>query len=282
MSREARSGGFGSSGSLGVVASLSMIAVGLVILVGAIWFGVTSGAAYALPLVPKHWDSQLGEYAMKSMISDENPCAGSDMEAWLRDVGPLLVEQVEGEPFEYQWFVIDDETPNAFALPGGWVGVHRGLFAIAQRPEEVASVVAHEIIHAENRHGTARILGSVGTSLVMGLIFGGTDLAMFADKGMQLLMLKHSRSQEEEADAQGLMLMERAGIDPEGMATMFEALGAAAPKSGTLPAWFSTHPDSQARAAEARSGRRIRPTTELPKLPSAQCTERSTREAPEQ
>ncbi len=281
MSREARAGGFGSSGSLGVAASLSIIAVGLIILVGAIWFGVTSGATYALPLVPKHWDSQLGEYAMKSMVSDENPCAGSDMERWLKEVGPLLVEQVEGEPFEYQWFVIDDETPNAFALPGGWVGVHRGLFAIAKRPEEVASVVAHEIIHAENRHGTARILGSVGTSLVMGLVFGGTDLAMFADQGMQLLMLKHSRSQEEEADAQGLMLMERAGIDPEGMATMFEALGAAAPKSGTLPAWFSTHPDSQARAAEARAGRRIRPTTELPKLPTAECKESLTQEAPE-
>ena len=271
MTREARPGGFGSSGGKGIAGSLLLIIVGVGVLVGALWVGINAGASYALPLIPREWDKTIGEYAMKNMVSVDNPCADTEMDQWLKQVGAMIVAEVEDQPFEYQWHVIDDETPNAFALPGGYVGVHRGLFALATRPEEVASVVAHEIIHAEKRHGMRRILGALGTQLATSLVFGGSDLAVFADQGMQLLMLKHSREQEEEADKLGRELLVRTGIDPEGMATMFEALGDSSPQPKTIPTWFSTHPDSQARAANARQGERPYQPIELPKLPEPNC-----------
>lgn len=281
MSREARPGGFGSSGGGGVLGSLILLALGLVVLISALWFAINAGARYALPLIPKEWDQTVGEYAMKSMVNEDNPCADSQMTRWLEKVGPMLVAQVEGEAFPYRWHVIADETPNAFALPGGWVGVHTGLFKLAKRPEEVASVVAHEIIHAEQRHGMRRMLGALGTQLATALIFGGTDLALFADQGMRLLMLKHSREQEEEADRMGRVLMVDAGIDPEGMATMFEALGAQGPQAKGLAAWFSTHPDTQARAATARAGERPYQPVELPALPSAECSNSAKPDSPQ-
>ncbi len=188
-----------------------------------------------------------------------------------KEVGPKLVAVTDTEPFEFHWFIIDDETPNAFALPGGWVGVHRGLFALAKRPEEVAGVLAHEIIHAQRRHGMARVVGSVGIHLIMTMVFGGGDLALLADGGMNLLMLKHSRTQEEEADELGRELMVRAGMDPEGMATMFEALGESTPNGQTIPTWFSSHPDTQARAAAARQGEMPNPVIKLPSLPPSTC-----------
>ena len=276
MTREARPGGFGSSGGRSVAGSLLLVLVGTGVLIGALWAGINAGASFALPLVPREWDETIGEYAMKSMIADENPCSGTPIDQWLQQVGPMIVAEVEGQPFDYHWHVIDDETPNAFALPGGYVGVHRGLFALASRPEEVASVIAHEIIHAEQRHGTRRILGALGTQLATSLIFGGSDLAAFADQGMRLLMLKHSREQEEEADRLGRELLVRAGIDPEGMATMFEALGQASPSSNSVATWFSTHPDSQARAANARQGERPYQPIELPALPPAECKAETT------
>jgi predicted Zn-dependent protease len=206
------------------------------------------------------------------MLDEDNPCRDSAMETWLKEVGPKLVEQVPGEAFEYRWHVIDDDTPNAFALPGGWVGVHRGLFRIAKRPEEVAGVIAHEIIHAEERHGMQRMVGSLGVRILMSLAFGGSDLSLLAGTGMDLLMLSHSRDQETEADVLGRVLMVEAGIDPEGMASIFEAFALEAEKGGSMPTLLSSHPDSEARAALARQGERPYRPIELPALPSSNCS----------
>jgi predicted Zn-dependent protease len=271
MSREARPEGFGD-GSRGCLVSIIAMLVGVALIVGAIWLGVTRGSEHLLPHIPRAWDAKLGEYAIKTMVDENGPCAGSEMERWVKTVGPKLVLETDDEPFEFKWFIIDDDTPNAFALPGGWVGVHRGLFALAKRPEEVAGVLAHEIIHAQKRHGMTRMIGSVGVRLILTMVFGGGDLAILADTGMNLLMLKHSRAHEEEADALGRELMVRAGIDPEGMASMFEALGEAAPQNSSIPAWFSSHPDSQARAAAARRGKSPGRLIELPKLPTSNCS----------
>ena len=246
MSREARPGGFGSSGGGGVLGSLILLALGLVVLISALWFAINAGARYALPLIPKEWDQTVGEYAMKSMVNEDNPCADSQMR-WLEKVGPMLVAQVEGEAFPYRWHVIADETPNAFALPGGWVGVHTGLFKLAKRPEEVASVVAHEIIHAEQRHGMRRMLGALGTQLATALIFGGTDLALFADQGMRLLMLKHSRSRRRKRTAWETC----SWLTPGSTLRVWRQCSrrsAPRPQAKGLAAWFSTHPDTQARA----------------------------------
>jgi predicted Zn-dependent protease len=270
MSRPASSEGFGG-GTGSLMGSLGLIALGTAVLLGAIWFGVTSGAGQLTPYLPRHWDDQVGEWAIKSMLDEDNPCRDSAMETWLKKVGPKLVEQVQGEAFEYRWHVIDDDTPNAFALPGGWVGVHRGLFRVAERPEEVAGVIAHEIIHSEQRHGMQRMVGSLGVQILMSLAFGGSDLSLLAGTGMDLLMLSHSRDQETEADVLGRALMVEAGIDPEGMASIFETFALEAGKGGKMPTLLSSHPDSKGRAALARQGERPYRPIELPPLPSSNC-----------
>ena len=133
--------------------------------------------------------------------------------------------------------------------------------SLAKRPEEVASVVAHEIIHAEQRHGMRRMLGALGTQAETALIFGGTDLASSRPRDAPVDAQTQPRAGGG-SGPQGVLMVD-AGIDPDGMARMPEVLGAQGPQAKGLAAWFSTHPDTQARAATARRRTTV-PTVELP------------------
>ena len=147
--------------------------------------------------------------------------------------------------------VIDSDEVNAFALPGGFFFVNRGLILAADNESELAGVMAHEIAHVAARHamenqGKAQ---AMNYGMLAGIIFGGGILSTVLQNGGGILgmlgMMKFTRGAEEEADKLGVQYLYASGYDPTGMATMFEKLAAQNKKKpNTLAKLFSSHPQS--------------------------------------
>src|SRR5215211_4278101 len=155
--------------------------------------------------------------------------------------------------------VIDSDEVNAFALPGGFFYVNKGLILAADNEAEVAGVMAHEIAHVAARHamenqakGTLAQIGLIAGSIFLGGL-GGMLINQGAQFGALLGFMKFSRSAESEADLLGVQYLWAAGYDPNAMSTMFEKLAAKNKKKpGTFSKLFETHPQSVDRMETTR------------------------------
>jgi len=170
------------------------------------------------------------------------------------------------ERFAWELFLVRDRTVNAFALPGGYVGVHLGLIAITVAPDELAAVLGHELSHVTQRHIARSIGASKTTSLVglAGLILGILAASRSPEAANALItggqaaavqgQLNFSRDMEREADRVGYSVMTGAGYSSAGMAAMFEKLQQASRlnDSQSFP-YLRTHPLNSERIGEARS-----------------------------
>src|SRR5678816_3935704 len=178
-------------------------------------------------------------------------------------VGALVRElpaQWQATGWETALFV--DPEPNAFALPGGKVGVYTGIFKVARNQDQLAAVIAHEIGHVVSRHHEERITrqaGAQGALQVVGALLGsryGEGAANAAVQGGSVLaqtgfLLPGSRAQETEADVVGEQLMAKAGFDPREAVNLWQNMIEAG--GSRPPQWLSTHPDPQSRSGELRN-----------------------------
>jgi predicted Zn-dependent protease len=256
-------------------------------------------ASLVLPALPLHAQSAgsalpaLGESASDDLsVSDERRLGLQIMRSVRGDPlyldDPILLAYLESlwEPlvvagrqlghigadtdaaFGWEIFLVRDRAVNAFALPGGFVGVYLGLIALTESGDELASVLAHELSHVTQRH-IARGIGSaqrVGLASMAAMLLallaasqaGNTDMAQAAIVGGQAAMaqgqLNFSRDMEREADRIGFSMFESAGFAPQGMAAMFERLAFANRlfDSGAFP-YLRSHPLTTERIADARS-----------------------------
>jgi len=159
----------------------------------------------------------------------------SAMTAYVAAVGNRLVSNLESTPFTYQFLLVDDPIPNAFALPGGYVYVTRGLLALITSEDELAGVMAHEIIHVEKRHSIKQMKTSIlpGILSLPGNIVGAIDPNMGAtinapiNAGGSLFMASHSRKHETEADVDGVTLASKSGYDPHALKNILDRLSEA-------------------------------------------------------
>ena len=189
--------------------------------------------------------------------------------------------------FPYEIFLVRDRAVNAFALPGGYVGVHLGLVALTANADELASVLAHELSHITRRH-IARSISAASQSSTLGLVgtllgllvasrANSTDAAQAAIMGGQAAMaqsqLNFSRDMEREADRTGLALMGEAGFAPSGMAGMFDKLDQSARlnDTGGFP-YLRSHPLTIDRVGEARQMVQSAAATSLAARPAAPIT----------
>ena len=154
--------------------------------------------------------------------------------------------------------VIDSDEPNAFALPGGFFYVNKGLILAADNEAELAGVMAHEIAHVAARHAMENEakLRAMNIGMLAGILLGGPILSnvLYNAGGLieGLSLLKFTRGAEEEADKLGIQYMWAAGYDPNAMATMFEKLEAKNKKKpGTIARLFATHPPPPDRRAKS-------------------------------
>lgn len=168
-----------------------------------------------------------------------------------------LPAQWRSTGWEYAVFV--DKEPNAFALPGGKVGVYTGIFTVAKNQDQLAAVIAHEVGHVVSRHHEERITRQMQTQTGLGLISAllgaryGEGVAQTTNQlggvaAQGLFVLPNSRTQESEADVVGQQLMAQAGFDPRAAVGLWQNMVAAS--GGRPPEWLSTHPDPQSRLKE--------------------------------
>ncbi len=187
---------------------------------------------------------------------------------YVGSIGRLLARTSELPDLNFTFTVLDTDMVNAFALPGGYVYVTRGLMALANTEAELAGVIAHEIGHVTARHSAQRysksVLAGVGATVV-GILTGSREVAELAGQAGQLAVLSYSREDEFEADMLGVRYLRRAGFDAGGMAGFLATLRAysqlEAQRAGLPPekvdegSLLATHPRTidrvQRAAAEA-------------------------------
>lgn len=198
-------------------------------------------AAWAVDLVSVEQEAKLGEIIFSQHEAGLKLVEGEAL-SMVRDIGGKLTRDSR---HKFQFFVADDKSVNAFAMPGGYVVVHTGLLQLADNAEEVAGVLAHEVQHVEQRHSLRGIAQSLGLSAALGLLLG--DLGGLASLGGDLLKLKFSRDHETEADREGLKALVAAKINPAGMRDFF---GKMAAQSKLDLGFLSTHPASEERMAD--------------------------------
>ena len=188
---------------------------------------------------------------------------------YVNEVGQRLAA-VSDRPLPYEFVVINDSTPNAWALPGGKIAINRGLLSQLDNEAELAAVLGHEIIHAAARHGAkameralllqgAVLLTALGTqdSEYSNYIVGGASI------GAQLISTRYGRQAELEADLYGMEYMARAGYDPDAAVSLQEKFVALKQgnSSGWLEGLFASHPPSQERVdRNAETGSQIKAT----------------------
>jgi predicted Zn-dependent protease len=239
-----------------------------VVLGGVLWFSQW-GAQHFAGSVPIEFDRTVGEQSARLVATTSTLCTNPAAQRYVETVAAPLIGALTDKRFAYHFVVVDDPEVNAFALPGGFVTVDYGLLSAAQSGDEVAAVLAHELQHVVLRHGTRRMLRELGTSALLSALFGGTDIAVPANVTHDFASKAYGRDEESEADAHGLDLMVRAGLDPRGMATFFERL---AKTSAAPPTILSTHPDPGDRAAKAaRAAQGVRASATLPSPKGVLC-----------
>ena len=184
-------------------------------------------------------------------IEQGSPIVTGPVADWVDRIGQRLVKQTNPE-FQYSFHVIDSPEINAFCLPGGHIFVYTGLRKVVKTDDELASVLAHEITHAEEHHYAKQYAkqSKRGTIFGIGSILLG--LPGIAAQGLGLLdasmSAKYSRGHESQADREGAMRMKRAGFDPNAMVTVLTRLSNE--ESGNdLDRWLSDHPEGKKRAA---------------------------------
>ena len=156
---------------------------------------------------------------------------------------------------KWEFVVFESEDANAFALPGGKVGVYTGLLKLAETDDELATVMGHEVAHVTARHGAERMTQVLGAALAGAAVEVATQDSSKRDHwrvaygvGATLGTLTFSRSHESEADFIGLKYAARAGYDPRASITFWKKM-AASSKGPRPPKWLSTHPPQEERIA---------------------------------
>jgi hypothetical protein len=225
---------------------------------------VTGALAQTVVKLPKNrytpeQDVELGREAAAEIRKQYPIIENERIAKYLTSLGDRLVAvappELNNPVYEYSFTPVNLKEINAFALPGGPMFVHRGMFDAAAAEGEVVGVMAHELAHVLLRHGTAnaskaqnpwlqlgQIAGAVGGAVVGGA--AGSAIMQGSQFGLGTLLLRYSRDFEKQADLLGAQIMARAGYDPRALARMFETIERESRSSGgSGPQWMSSHPN---------------------------------------
>lgn len=205
-----------------------------------------------LILMPEAQAEQIGVQAFQQ-IKARQPIVRDRPEArMVAEIGQRVVAASGLTGYGWEFVLFQDASPNAFALPGGKIGVNTGLFRVARTEDQVAAVIAHEVAHVLARHSAERMSRQMLVELGLGGLAAATGpgYAGMADIAAQAatlgLLLPFTRDQEAEADHIGLLLMARAGYDPRAAIDLWRNMGAVA-GAGRPPEFLSTHPSAANR-----------------------------------
>jgi predicted Zn-dependent protease len=213
---------------------------------------------------------EIGSMIVKGLRDSGQILDDLEVSEYIQAVGSSLAARAREGTLKFTFFVVKDPSINAFALPGGFVGVNSGLILATASESELAGVLAHEVSHVTQRHMARKMQAASRASLtstaamlasiLLGAIAHSSDVGMAGvmagTSAMQQQQLNYSRENEFEADRVGISVLAAAGYDPYAMSAFFETLGRRMGGSGQnakILEFLQTHPVTTARVAEARS-----------------------------
>ncbi|MDX1480126.1 MAG: M48 family metalloprotease [Woeseiaceae bacterium] len=220
-------------------------------------------------ILSKSIEAQIGRAIMRDIRMSGAVVEDPLVNEYINEIGHRIAAHTNDGEYQFTFFVVNDDRINAFALPGGYIGVHTGLIEATRNENELAGVLAHEIAHVTQRHiaraihansrqsilTTALMLGA----LVLGAAGGSGDaiqagIAVAQGTAAQQ-QINFTRSNEYEADRIGISALAAAGYDPHGMASFFEVISRQNTTAPDLrvPEFLRTHPVTTARIAEAQN-----------------------------
>lgn len=212
-----------------------------------------------LLLFPESEMAQMGAAAFQDIQTKQKVSRSTTTNNYVRCVADHIIRAMPGgDPAQWEVKVFDDDTANAFALPGRKIGVHTGLLKVAENQSQLATVIGHEVAHVQAKHSNERVSTSQLTQagLQLAQVAAGADTPVkqqlfgLLGVGAQVgVLLPFGRAQEAEADLMGLELMANAGFDPRESVRLWQNMQAQ--EGGARPPEFlSTHPSSDRRISE--------------------------------
>ena len=236
------------------------------------------GAVSSSELSPA-WEQRLGDSIIAQGRRDPTFVHDAELNQYLNDMGHRLAQNVQGGAPRIEVFGVRDAAFNAFAMPGGYIGINTGLIVQSDSESELAGVMAHEIAHVSQRHIARGLtqsqqssniaMASVAAALLAALV-GGVDLAAgisaFGQAAAIDQQLGFSRSAEREADRVGFQMLNQSGYDPRGLQDMFAKLMQASQMnvSRTGTSYLSTHPLSIDRMTDMQNRTQLTNRSRVP------------------
>ncbi len=218
-------------------------------------------------LVSPQEEYQVGQTFFWRLQQQVDLVQDPEINDYIRGLGNRLVANSDAPSLPFTFFMVPDPSINAFAAPGGFIGVHSGLMLTADSEDEIASVIAHEIAHVTQRHilrsyeKGERMSVPLTAAMIAAALLGiadpsvGSAAIMAVQGGAIQMQLDYSRAHEAEADNLGMQTLVNAGFDPYAMPSFFEKLQVASRfyGGGHVPEFLRTHPITGSRIAETRA-----------------------------
>lgn len=215
-------------------------------------------------------ERQLGDQSARELAPNLDFLRDPWVVHYIDDIGQEILDGAGPQPFDYRFYVVEDDELNAFALPAGYIYVHTGVILAAENMSELAGVIAHEVGHVARRHVARNYHRQRNTGLVYQVLAAAASIFVggYAASGGQLLgqlaavayVNQFTREAEEEADAFAVEVLPRAGIDPNGLLTFFAKLGREG--GAQAPGFLSSHPATADRIAATAARIAEMPRTE--------------------
>jgi len=234
------------------------------------------GDSSATTLTPAD-EERFGHEMMRSIRHSGRLLSDPEVEEYIQHLGYRLVSTGNMPATGFSFFVVRDASINAFAMPGGYIGIHTGLITASRGESELAGVMAHEIAHVTQHHlarsfERANQMNMPMTAAVIAAILLGASNPQMGEAALAATMasgtqmqLDFTRSNEHEADRVGIQMLANAGFDPQGMPGFFERLQQEYRYANTgLPEFLSTHPVTLDRIADARNRAEQYPVGQAP------------------
>lgn len=245
----------GASASHKATAKIAAMCIaGLVVLGVVSWFLLTTVPTTLASLVPHSWWSRVGAHVETEMVKNSRQCTNQAGKKALAKLAFKFSENAEANTVR----VYKMPFMNAFAMAGGRIVLTSALIEEATSPDEIAGVLAHELGHVKAGHPETQLVRALGLQIIMSILWGGSGASdALAQGGAMLAILRYTRSAEREADAIAIELLNKAKIDPNGLASFFEVLkkrkGATDDESpGQFKNLLRTHPGLKERIANIR------------------------------
>jgi Zn-dependent protease with chaperone function len=204
-------------------------------------------------LIPVSAEAQIGQTFFEQTLSHSPINRDSATVAVLDKCARTVEGFSNGRAYSFRVVIVEDSIKNAFALPGGYIVVYRGILDMMDNQDELFGLLSHESGHVYLQHGFKRIIRSALIGISVAVIFGdvGGISAILLDNSQSLLNLAHDRGEESAADNFGFEVLTKKGADTFGIVTLFEKLDNA-DGDAQLLSFLSTHPETRARVTELR------------------------------